>query len=366
MKNLKLTNWQRHKKLDLDISAPFVLITGPSSKGKSAIVKALKFVILNESKPSYVRNKSKKATVELDGVRRTRTKTGTGTYEFNGQVFKKFGKDVPEEVRQLFPYTQLNFIDQHNQHYLIHLSPAERAKLFYDLVGLSNVNEILEAANDELNEIKLDIRYKKKYLEDAKRKHQLYSKLASKIDELEKVEAQLEALKKVAAIRIPKVPELNVDLEPLKQIKAQCQILEQLSQIRIPKVPELNVDLEKLRQARTRLALLEKLANLRVPKPIDFDKLETLYQEYKLVKAQAELLTKLKTYSETKKVPEFKADLEAIKKLEQQQAMLKKLATVKKKFVRASENLDEAEQELHLVFDEMEVCPLCGTTLKGE
>ncbi|MDE2104483.1 MAG: AAA family ATPase, partial [Patescibacteria group bacterium] len=69
IKSLELRDFQCHKSLVLDLNAPVVCIKGPTDSGKSAILRALRWVCQNNfAGDDFIREGAKKAEVVLNVV----------------------------------------------------------------------------------------------------------------------------------------------------------------------------------------------------------------------------------------------------------------------------------------------------------
>ena len=86
----KLTNFQIHRTRTVEFTDGFNVICGNSGKGKSAIVRAISWVLFNNLRGfAFKRTKAKKTEVELEmdsGIRVKRTKSKTvNRYELTEQ-----------------------------------------------------------------------------------------------------------------------------------------------------------------------------------------------------------------------------------------------------------------------------------------
>ena len=93
LKRIRIKNFQKHDKLDIEFSPNVTTIVGSSDSGKSAIVRALRWACLNKPNGnSFIRNgqKSVKVRVEVDDSKITRTKGSANTYELDGETFHSF------------------------------------------------------------------------------------------------------------------------------------------------------------------------------------------------------------------------------------------------------------------------------------
>ncbi|GAB6136947.1 AAA family ATPase [Halanaerobaculum tunisiense] len=111
IKAIEIKNFQSHADTRIELDDGFNVITGPSDQGKSAIVRALRWVLYNEPLgDNYIQTGKRncRVKVELDTGyeiirRRTPSKNGYIIVDpaGNQQVLEKIGRSVPQEVTNL-------------------------------------------------------------------------------------------------------------------------------------------------------------------------------------------------------------------------------------------------------------------------
>lgn len=152
--NIKIQNFQSIHSLHLEM-APFTVIIGPSSSGKSAFVRALRLLASNSRGTSFIsqgtRTCSVEATTALGGhvqIERSTGSSGKNQYTVNGEKFTKLAGGVPEEASKTLGIpadADLNFAGQFDPPYLLGTSSGENAKI---LGGLTNVDVIFRGAQE--------------------------------------------------------------------------------------------------------------------------------------------------------------------------------------------------------------------------
>ncbi|SHE59964.1 exonuclease SbcC [Caldanaerobius fijiensis DSM 17918] len=110
LKKVVLNNFQSHAYTEIDIAPTLTVIVGESDNGKSAVVRAIRWVLFNEPRGSdFIRVGASECSVSLiyeDGVTVTRVRNASGSKNRyiisrpgqEEQVFEGFGISVPEEV----------------------------------------------------------------------------------------------------------------------------------------------------------------------------------------------------------------------------------------------------------------------------
>lgn len=224
LKKLTIENFQSHIKTTIEPAPPgqLTVITGPSDSGKTAILRALRWLLVNEPDgDSFIRvgatfarvtmehggtAGSGDGTVNGDGaVIRHRTTGGTNRYIVNGEKLEGFGRgNVPLEVSQITGVRpvkigdlefNLNIAEQLDGPFLgSSISGGARAKVLGKLAGTEEIDYAGKALGTDLHRRNQDEKRLKSevaglgeeikeydWLLGAKRKIEALERLAGKI-----------------------------------------------------------------------------------------------------------------------------------------------------------------------------------------
>src|SRR5262245_61335301 len=119
IRTLQLRNFQKHRRLKLVFSPEITTIRGRTDQGKSAILRALRWISMNVAPSDFIRHGSKFASAVLSVrtehglVKIVRKKGKANIYKLNGRVLKSFGTKVPDPVLALLQINEINFQKQH-------------------------------------------------------------------------------------------------------------------------------------------------------------------------------------------------------------------------------------------------------------
>lgn len=149
IEKLLLQNFQSHKKSELVLDPGVNVIVGDSNAGKTAILRALYWLIFGKpSGTTIVRHNIKtNCTVSAalstgEEVTRVRGKTDN-FYDLDGQVYKGFGQNVPEPVVNAFNMSDINFARQLDAPFLLSKSAGDVAQYLNKLVNLEAIGTSL-------------------------------------------------------------------------------------------------------------------------------------------------------------------------------------------------------------------------------
>jgi DNA repair protein SbcC/Rad50 len=154
IESITIRNFQRHKKLKLDLDPHVTTIVGKNDSGKSAIIRALKWVAFNKpAGTTFIHYGEKRASVlvRVDGrsAKRVRSK-GKNIYQLDGEILKAFGNDVPPDVRELLNLDDANFQNQHDSPFWFSLSAGEVSRQLNRIVDLTIIDSTLSHLSSEL------------------------------------------------------------------------------------------------------------------------------------------------------------------------------------------------------------------------
>jgi exonuclease SbcC len=158
--SINIKNFQSHRDTTLELASGVNVIAGSTDAGKSAIIRAMRWVFENRPLGSaYMstfagKGEQTEVTINLAGGGFVTRRKGNG---FNGYVVGEYGKwekefdavktDVPQTVKDLFPLADYNVRSQHDGPYLIADSPPKVSKELSDLVGIGIIDKAVGVAN---------------------------------------------------------------------------------------------------------------------------------------------------------------------------------------------------------------------------
>ena len=174
IKKIEIQNFQAHDDTTLDLSPGVNIIAGVSDSGKSSILRACRWLILNKPVGSHFQSdfvdKDKvktivKFTVDNQIFTRSKDKSFNG-YIYSEKIvhgsvdiketFEALKGDVPDKFKEELNLSTLNIQSQHDGHFLLNDTAGDVAKKLNQLVGLDiidlslkNINTIVKSANQE-------------------------------------------------------------------------------------------------------------------------------------------------------------------------------------------------------------------------
>lgn len=230
LNRLDINNFQSHNKTSLKFHRGVNGIIGKSLSGKTAIIRALKWLMAN--RPSGFKFHSNfdkpKGTTAVSVVTKGFTKItltkqgGTGVYEVdnlkNSQKplrFDKIGKNVPDVVSDQLNLTDLNIQEQFDSPFLVLSSAGEIAKTINRITQIDDIDIWIKEITRRVNKAKGKKAILTEDVEEIKDALECF-------EGLDKAKGKIDRLKAVRK----KVDKLQADLERLNGLVETVRYLE--------------------------------------------------------------------------------------------------------------------------------------------
>lgn len=231
-KNLSIENFQSHEKTVIDFDDNFTVIVGASDQGKSAIIRALKWVLFNEPQgDEFIRAGTSEVRVALtleDGSVIIRERGRKNRYILrqgeNEYVFESFGRGVPREILNAHGIKsvkldenlslRLSLSEQLDGPFLLSESKPTKAKTIGYLSGVNIIDKAIRDVSLEIRQKAAEERNKRedisriteelKDFDDLKTLEELLPKVKTAFSEAERLKDKLEKIR-VSADKLSKV-----------------------------------------------------------------------------------------------------------------------------------------------------------------
>jgi DNA repair exonuclease SbcCD ATPase subunit len=160
IKTIEIDNFQSHLNTVLELSEGVNVIKGRSHTGKSSIVRALKWALLNEPRGdhfvSHFKSKEETTSVGIEFENGSYIVRERGD-KFNGYRLPNtdlaaLRSDLPEEVTDITHINHINIQTQAEQYYMLKETPGKVAKELNSLVGLDIIDQTITKLNKLQNE----------------------------------------------------------------------------------------------------------------------------------------------------------------------------------------------------------------------
>ena len=160
--SIHLENFQSHEDTTLELDPGVNVIIGPSDSGKTAIVRALRWLVWNRPTGEAFRSSwggDTTVTIYLDKrmVSRVRTKNHNAYY-IDDQVYEAFKADVPSDVVKLLNIDSINLQQQLDRPFLLDAHPSQVAQYLNEVAHLDVIDRALGRLTKWIRAIEADIR----------------------------------------------------------------------------------------------------------------------------------------------------------------------------------------------------------------
>lgn len=344
-----IENFQSHKKTEVEFVAGTNVIIGESDTGKSAIFRAINWVVTNRPLGEAFRSEwggdTRVALYTSEGhvVERIRTPS-RNEYIIDGQVLKAFGTDPPDEVIEILQIDAFNIQEQFETPFLLSNTPGEVARMLNKAASIDDIDKAISGLKSSLNRINTDITYNEKQLKTFTAEMEEYVNLP----EIE--------------TRVKRVEELE---EESGVTADQIADLQQLS-ARVRWVEEALLETNHLPQIMTRLEGSEN-------RYYDYQTQETQHQ--KLCRIATRIKDIEEELEQTKDVEKgllraghVDGKITSLKELRKKGIILRRLVDNLRRTSSSIAQLDIEIERLSKEYDRIapETCPLCGAKMRKE
>lgn len=145
---LTVKNFQIHKNLTVEFKPGLNVITGPTNSGKSALIRALNLLIMNQPRNAEKlfqnQNSEGKLEIILKDDEGNTIQRKDRKYHINDVQIKAFGSDIPKPIMELLPFFDVNWQRQLDQHFLILQTGGTSAKYLNNITGMEDQEKMLQ------------------------------------------------------------------------------------------------------------------------------------------------------------------------------------------------------------------------------
>jgi DNA repair protein SbcC/Rad50 len=342
---ISIQNFQSHKNTELHFDKGVNVIIGSSDSGKTAIIRALRWLMWNKPGGDSFRSYWGGDTVvsaETDKTVISRSKGNSNLYEVDDTPFTGFGTNVPDEIQKVFNISEINLQQQLDTPFLLTESPGNVAKHFNKIAKLDKIDTATSELKRKINSINTTIRVKEEKLNS-------YQETLSTFPDLDLVEVKLEDIEDLEIKRntlSKDISSLTRLIDNIKTVREKIEVV-QSKLIYEDKINELieavNQREQKKQKANSLLSILNSI--------------EDLEQEITEKEKVTGLGSKVNSLIELTGVKRTK--LTAVNALT---VLVGKVLTIETKLLKTQENVSVLEEKFHKEMGE--VCVLCGSKLK--
>jgi exonuclease SbcC len=259
LSRIHIQNFESHQDTEVEFLPGVNVVVGLSDAGKSALFRATNWVLFNRpSGDGFIRQGESTAQVEveLDGRHSVTRRKGksVNSYHLDGQEFKAFGNDVPEEIARVANLDRgTNVQGQVDPLFLLQSSPGEVARHFNGVAGLDAIDTSLSNLQSWERASKKDLdrdQQQAKSLEDDLSRYEHLDDLGAQIQAAEELEGQLYEKR-------DRAKKLRWVVEQIRASQERVRSLEEVTAWR-PKLEEADRLYRQLREKYAPLSRLRK------------------------------------------------------------------------------------------------------------
>jgi exonuclease SbcC len=238
IKSLHIQNFQSHQNTELELSNGVNAIVGPSDSGKTAIIRALRWLVWNrplgdEFRSNWGGNTVVHLDIKSETISRVKTKKDNcyliedcleKTENRFDARFDAIKADVPEEVVRALNMNEINLQQQLDAPFLLSDSPGEVGAHFNRIAHLDVIDIGTKNVQSWTRQIEQDIRSGESHLKQQQEELKNYDhldKLEKEVEVLESLDQQRSSLWQ----RIGQLQKLIKSIDEIESIIEQSSVL---------------------------------------------------------------------------------------------------------------------------------------------
>jgi exonuclease SbcC len=189
IKSLSIKNYQSHHNSEFTFHEGVNVVIGSSDSGKTAIIRALRWIINNSPSGDSFRTYGSKETdiilktFDNDLILKTKSnskneyKIRYNNRHSEPEIFKAFGQGIPKEIQHLLNINNINFQYQLDSPFLLSSSSGEVARILNNTVNLDIIDQCLSSIAKRSRDTQRQLDYETNQLKDLEEKCQQYNYL---------------------------------------------------------------------------------------------------------------------------------------------------------------------------------------------
>lgn len=307
IKKIELRNFQSHKHTVIDFSEGINVLCGESDNGKTAIIRAIRWVYENRplgtDKLNSNWNKKFKEPMSvkltLDNniwVERMRDGSFNGYKYSDGESeisLDAVGSDVPQKIKDLLNFTDVNFQFQLDSPYLLSMSAPEASRYLNQIIHLDSIDKMLSTADSNKRNLNSD----KKHFETDVKDFTAKVESLSWLDEANGIQTRIDKYDGLIANLDEQRNDLADDCLSYRRHKSEVidlseqeKIVSEIEEIVIPDDSEIKYQIESYKKCRESVfdvseqeSIIKDIEAINVP---DRSSLQNEISEYKNLLAE--------------------------------------------------------------------------------
>lgn len=351
-KSVSIQNFQSHAKTVLDFHEGVNVIVGTTDGGKTAIIRALRWLIWNRPSGDALRSRWGGATnVQLETeegvITRSKDKIDKYTLRLKGQEdieFKAIGVSVPAEIQRVLNISEINLQNQHDTTFLLSDTPGAVATHFNKVARLDRIDTATSAINGWIRGLRSDVSHLEDDITTEKAK-------LTTFEHLEKFEIDIEVLEQMEGQVIAKRSRrdtLKKDIKRYTDLEEEIKTLTPLLDLE-----ELVTSVSDNIAKRDKIQLQKDELQTIVDDLTEVQEKEDTAQE--LMSLETLVLSILDKYKQLRELKTTKSQL---------QYLLNQVNLVEEDTKTTEKNVVKLEARFHKEMPD--ICPLCDQTIPHE
>ena len=262
IKKVAIQNFQIHKQTELEFKEGMNVIAGSSDNGKSSIIRAIRWVLMNRPTGFAFHTHGAKDDTAVcvvfgdnECVTRHKGEKNSGGYHYRQNTFAALRTDVPPEIQRVLNLSDINIQSQHDPYFLLQDSPGEVAKKLNIVAGLGIIGDTIKKANNVVRDRKEIVGSLVKQEANYKAMFDKYSWAYEEQDNVSQLQRDVQQYK---AIR-DSIEAIKQRMDRREALLRKCKTISDSIEEHKAEYEQLRQELEKINQLGCRIQELSSL-----------------------------------------------------------------------------------------------------------
>lgn len=232
IQKLQIKNFQSHKNSTLEFDSNVNVILGASDSGKTAIIRALRWVVFNRPQgDSFCSNwgggeTSVEIKTDNNTIIRSKDKNKVNKYILDKQKFQALRTEVPEQIKEVLNINKINIHQQLSAPFLLSDSAGEVAQQFNKIAHLDVIDTSIQNVQRWIKNISSTLALKENR---ATQLQEIIEQQYSNLDELDGRVFILEREEKKKNTLCQKQKALRILISNIQQVEEETAELNQIT-----------------------------------------------------------------------------------------------------------------------------------------
>lgn len=259
---LRLSKFRSYRNGELEFCPGVNGIIGISGSGKTNIIRAFRWLsTLKPTTKNIVFRRQPKVDAKVEAeffngntVSLEKGNKTSGIFTFGDTTYRKFGRQVPEEISSVLNLSDINFHEQFDPPFLAMSKPSEVSRVIGEMTGMNDFDEWINKTNEEIRKLKAE----ENILGNTQEKHLIELEMMDTLEDCEPYLKRAHKYKQERLKLLEKFEKAEDLFKRIQQLEEKIEKHKNIAKIK-PHIQKLEDIRKKMDEKEDVILLLEKV-----------------------------------------------------------------------------------------------------------